>query len=218
MTTLQSLLTLLRQRTSMETSQFCTDDELTTYINNSLALLDGILISKFSDYKMNQATLSTTTDELQLPLDFLKFRGLDILTADGSANITLEPFEFKNRNKEVFVFNQIKYRLQGNKIKLIPVQLASQYQYLLYYTPDYIPLVNLTDTLQAYMDSQAWSEYAIVDSAVKVCAKQNLDPSTFMAQAQELKDHITKLSAPNRNQGDPVSIVDSRTYATDWRW
>lgn len=214
MVTLQNMLTLLRQRTNMENNQFVTDAELTSYLNNSLCLLDGLLISKYNDYKISSVTLTTTTDELTLPTDFLKMRGLDVIV--DNQYITVQPFSFKQRNKNslqaVFTPYSLEYRLQGRVVKLMPAANAPSYSYRLWYTPDYIPLSATTDSLESYMDNQAWYEYAIVDSAIKVLAKQDLDPSVFIAQAAELKDHILKLSAPNRNAGDPISIVDSRGY------
>lgn len=225
MTTLQTMLTLLRQRTNMENNQFVTDAELTSYLNNSLCLLDGLLISKFNDYKITSVDLTTTTDTLALPAGFLKMRGLDVIVGDQT--YTVQPFSFKQRNNKSRQANigqpySIEYRLQGTGIKLTPADTAPNYTYTLWYTPDYIPLVNTTDSLPAYMDSQAWYEYAIVDSAIKVLAKQDLDPSVFIQQAAELKDHILKLSAPNRNAGDPISIVDSRGYDRSggygWNW
>lgn len=227
------MLTLLRQRTNMENNQFVTDPELTSYLNNSLCLLDGLLISKFNDYKLTQINTSVVggTDFLQLPPDFLKLRGLDIVlnptVTDGY--LTVNEFSFRQRNKRPFtgpvIFGpyQVEYRLQGNQIKLIPGQVAVQFNYRLWYTPDYIPLVLPTDTIQPYMDSQAWYEYAVVDSAIKVLAKQDLDCSVFIKQAGDLREHIQKLSAPSRNAGEPASIVDTREQGNNnsgygWNW
>jgi hypothetical protein len=69
-------------------------------------------------------------------------------------------------------------------------------------------MVNTTDTLQPYMDSQAWCEYAICKTSAKICQKQDLTDtaSLFLTQAAELKEHIQKLSAPGRNSGEPKSI------------
>jgi hypothetical protein len=76
--------------------------------------------------------------------------------------------------------------------------------------------------LQSYMDSQAWYEYAVVDCAIKVLAKQDLDPATFLQQKAELHELIMKLSAPNRDEGEPSAMVDTRGrpggmgYGWDW--
>lgn len=235
-TTLQSMITLLRQRTNTEISQFVTDSELTSYLNNSLSVLDGILITKYNDYKITDimTNLVPSTDRLQLPDDFLKFRGLDILfnPNDLDGYQTVHDISFRKRNTKsygilgngLYSAHSIKYRILGNTIKLVPAKIAAQYNYRLWYVPDFIPLVNSTDTLQPYMDSQAWYEFAIADAAVKVQEKQDLldSASFFQKQADALQEHITKVSAPNRNAGDPISIVDTRNDhehgGYGWNW
>ena len=218
-TTLQSLLTVLRQRTNMEVNQFVTDLELTNYLNASLSLLDGILVSKFSDYKLTKvlATVQPNTNIITLPLDFLKLRGVDLWLANGQSDgyLTMNEYGWDERNKKVYPFggNLIlsPYRLEGNQITILPPQTAANYTYRLNYTPDYIPLVLVTDTLQTYMDTQSWSQYAIYDSAAQILAKQDQDISFFMAQAGALRDHLIKMATPNRNAAEPKSVgVSSR--------
>lgn len=222
-TTLQQIITLLRQRTDMVNSLFVSDAELTTYLNNSLCLLDGILIQQYNDYKLTSApaTVVSGQDYLSLPADFLKLRGVDVKLTTSDGYYSIPEFSFQHRNKlsgsnslSSLGPYAIEYRLQGSQIKLLPKQLAAQYSYQIWYVPDYIPLINPTDTLQSYMDSQAWYEYAIIDSAIKVLEKQDLDPAVFIQQRQDLKDHIQKLSAPSRNAGSPASVVDSRQFSS----
>lgn len=223
-TTLQTILTMVRNRTNMENSQFVTDAELTTYINNSLCQLDMILVSKYNDYKLANVTgqVPNSSAQITLPSDFLKLRGVDVQWIPGNADgfISLMQFSFQHRNKKLYPVGgnlgygpyQLEYRLQGNTIQLLPVAVATQWTFRIWYTPDYVPLVNSTDTLQTYMDSQNWYEYAVVDTAIKVLQKQDLDPGSFMAQKAELKEMIIKLSAPAREKGAPASVVDSRFW------
>jgi hypothetical protein len=93
--------------------------------------------------------------------------------------------------------------------------------------PDFIQLIKPTDTLQTYMDSQMWFDYAIVDVAAKVESMQNnIDTAQLlMAQAEQLRDHIIKLSAPNRDSGEPKAVVDTRAASEfdggggyGWSW
>jgi hypothetical protein len=219
-TQLQDLILLLRERTNMENSQFVTDAELTSYLNNSLAMLDTYLVNQFNDYKLTAIleTISARQNTMSLPSNFLKLRGIDVwydlTTPDGYC--TLGEHDFSQRNRKAYPGGglyygptYLTYRLQGQQVVIEPALTAPNYTYRLWYTPQYIPLVNTADTLQVYMDGQAWAEYAIVDSAVKVLAKQDLDPSVFLAQAAELKDYIIKMATPNRNSGEPKAVVDS---------
>lgn len=223
-TTLQTIITAVRQRANMENNQFVTDAELTTMINNSLSQLDMILVSKFNDYKLTNTilTASSTTGQIALPVDFLKLRGVDVQynASDPDGYYRIEAFEFPKRNRKPYGFTGpvgygpycINYRLQGSYIQIEPVGLAAQWPYRIWYTPDYVLLVNPTDTLQSYMDSQSWYQYAIVDVAAMVLAKQDLDPSTFLAQKAELREMILRLSTPNRDAGSPVAMTDTRGW------
>ena len=222
-TTLQTLITAARLRCDMRTNQYLNDTEFTSHINASLSTLDGDLISKFDDYKITPVFTNVVpnTNNLAIPLDFLKFRGLDLLYDNNSPDgyITVRQHSFQKRNDKSYPGTSvavgptsITYRLQGQNIALLPASIAAQYTYRLWYTPDYILLVNPTDTLQPYMDSQMWFDYAICDVAVKVHTMQGMtdEAQILMAQAAELRDHIMKVSAPNRDAGEPKAVVDTR--------
>jgi hypothetical protein len=204
----------------MENNQFVTDSELTNYLNDSLSILDAILVSKFSDYKLTKSLVSVVagTNYISLPNDFLKFRGIDVYFNPGQQDgyYKINEYGWAERDKRIFPAGGptggiispyvFEYRLEGAQITIIPPQLASSYQYRLNYAPDYIALVNPTDTLPAYMDTQNWRQYAIYDSAAQVLAKQDLDPGFFMAQADRMKQHLVELATPNRDSGEPKSV------------
>lgn len=232
-TTLQTIITDCRRRVDMKTNQFWTDSDFTTEINKSLAQLDMILISKFNDYKLTAvlANVVAGTNYIALPADFLKLRGLDVVFSPNNVDgyIKVTPFSFKKRNIKpypivgpvIFSPYQMMYRLQDNQIYLLPASVAANYQYRLWYTPDYIPLVNTSDTLQSYMDSQDWYEYAVLDTCAKCLAAQDLNPQIYMQQKDELKEMIIKLSAPNRDAGEPAFISDERGSwgnGSGWGW
>ncbi len=222
-TTLQTILTAVRARTNMEQNQFVTDAELTNEVNKSLCQLDMLLIAKFDDYKLTNSILTVdASGRIALPADFLKLRGVDVQVNanDPDGYLPLHRYGFRTRNRKPYLLGTttsfgphlLEYRLQGAFLQIEPVLGANQWSYRVWYTPDYVPLVQLTDTLQGYMDSQAWHELAVVDCAIKVLAKQDLDPSTFMTQKAEIVELIVKVSAPNRDAGEPASVEDTRGF------
>lgn len=234
-TSLGTIITAVRQRSNMEQNQFVTDAEITTMVNQSLCQLDMILISKFNDYKLTSTilTASSTDGSITLPSDFLKLRGVDVQysASDPDGYIEIREHSFQHRNRKPYLAapmvggfgpNTVSYRLQGSKIIISPASLATQWSYRIWYTPDYIQLASSIDTLQAYMDSQCWYEYAVIDCCIKILAKQDLDASTFMQQKEESKGLIMQLSAPNRNAGEPKAVVDTRfsggTWGYGWDW
>ena len=212
----------------MENNQFVTDAEITTMVNESLSQLDGILIAQYSDYKLTSTilTASSTDGSITLPSDFLKLRGVDVQynSSDPDGYIEIHEYSFQHRNRKPYLANapsgfgpySVSYRLQGMKVMIAPVALATQWSYRIWYTPKFTSLSSGTDTLGAYMDVQYWHQYAIYDCCVKILAKQDLDPSTFMAQKEEAKQIIMQISAPNRNAGEPKSVVDSRFWDSTW--
>ena len=236
-TTAQTLITAVRSRTDMKVNQFITDTDIIGYLNDPLAILDGILISKFSNYKLTKvlATCTTGTNILPLPADFLKLMGLDLWYNQGAPDgyCTVNEYGWNSRNDRQYPTSGnvggiispyiFEYRLEGNQITIIPPQVASLYTYRLNYVPDFIPLVNSTDTLQSYMDSQNWRQYAVYAASAQILAMQDLDPTFFQSQAQMIQSHIIELSAPARNQGEPKSVgIGGREYGPTnpygWNW
>ena len=222
-TTCQSLVSAVRFQTNTENNQIVTDGEIIGWLNEGLCQLDMVLISKFDDYKIAQVLIpwDATNGVVPLPADFLKLRGLDIQfnASDPDGYVKVNKFNFQKRNRRPYGFTGpvgygpygVEYRLVAQGILIEPVALANQWPYRVWYTPDYIPLVNPGDTLQPYMDSQEWSSIGIKHACVQVLAKQDLDPSTFISQKAELVELITRLSAPNRDAGEPASVCDTRS-------
>jgi hypothetical protein len=205
----------------MENNQFVTDVELTSYINNSLSELDDLLISRYEDYKLSTASGVITIaqdgyNKFALPADFLKLRGCD-RQVDGDAHhfMTMQRFGLQERNKNAYPVLRaaygsysLLYRVEGRNIVVVPADNSAA-TYRVWYVPQYILLVAPSDTLQPYMDTQAWCEYAIVDVSIKVLAKQNLDPSIFMAQKDALIKRVEAMAA-NLDAGSAAKTVDTR--------
>lgn len=225
-TTLQDIITLTRQRSNMENNFFVTDAELTTYINNSLAELDDILVTRYDDYRLANflSVLPSDNSNNVIPISstLYKLRGVDRQYNTAASNgsqinwYTLRSFMFPERNR----FNnpytvlgapymiQVTYRLVDQGILIEPAQQAGG-TYQVWYTPKFITLALPTDILDLSMDTQAWVEYAVVDCCVKIFNKQNLDPSGFMAEKMALKERIVG-AAQNRDTSGPQRIANTR--------
>lgn len=224
-TSLSDLLTQVRQRSNMENNYFCTDDELTGYINNSLAELDDILVTRYEDYRLNnfQAIIPNNgvSNVIAIPSNMNKLRGVDFQINPGSANaglwISLFSFQFTERNRQNSVLGNVisaagrsnlTYRLADQGIIIMPQSQASG-TFQIWYTPKFTPLVLTTDILPIQMDTQAWVEYSIVDCCIKIFNKQNLDPSGFMAEKAALHERIIG-AARNRDSAGPKRIANTR--------
>lgn len=224
-TSLAELITLVRQRSDTENNYFVSDAELTTYINNSLAELDDLLTIEYEDYRLTNFLSVLPEDGISniipIPSTMNKLRGVDFQASVSGPWYTLQPFQFTQRNRNNNLLTNItvpwgkvglSYRLADQGIIISPqTQAGGTYQ--IWYTPKFINLTATTDLIPISMDLQSWVEYAVVDCAIKIYNKQNLDPSAFMTEKQLLRQRIIS-AAKNRNAAGPKVIANTR-YNTD---
>lgn len=226
-TQLADLILLTRQRSNMENNFFVSDQELTTYLNNSLAELDGLMAREYEEYRLAnfQAILPNdgVSNVISIPSNLFKLRGVDYVNSGqgGPPYYTLYQFQFPERNRDNNVLNniaspwgkvQLSYRLADVGIIIQPQQNAGG-TYQVWYTPKYIPLVSMSDALNIQMDTQSWVEYCVVDCCIKIFNKQGLDPSGFLAEKQTLHTRILS-EAKNRDSSGPKRMANVR-YSND---
>lgn len=208
-----------RQKADREKSNFVEDEELTFMINQSIAELHDLLVSaNSSDYSISEYSFTTVAnqDSYALPLDFYKLKGADA-NINGGRYFSLRAFNFneRNRNDDVAwgLINgpSVRYRLLGSNIKFSP-KPEGIYNIKLWYTPVAPKLVLDTDNL---VDLNAFSEYVIVDAAIKYLQKEESDVSVLMTQKAELKRRI-EIMSNNRDEGQPETISDIYAENSDF--
>lgn len=215
--TLVQLRTEARQRADMENSNFITDSELNSYINNSVSELHDILIQAYeSDYFIKSSTFQTTDNQDTYALstviadnDFYKLRGVDA-KLNNQEWFTLQPFQFNERNKrqnfgawKYLGISNVRYRLVGSNITFTPTP-DSNIECRIWYIPVAATLTNDTDELE---DLNNFSEYVIVDTAIKMLQKEESDTTVLERQKAALKRRIEE-AANNRDAGTGDAISD----------
>lgn len=217
-----------QQRADRVNSNFVTMPEWNYYIDQSAYELYDLLITVFEDYYIApRLLLSTngTSTNYALPDGklytaapaFYKLYGVD-LGLDGSTNawVTLKKFNFIQRNKYVFpqitsnylgILN-LQYRVVGSNLMLIPTPASSQ-TIGIWYFPRLTALLQDTDMLDGI---SGWTEYVIIDAAIKALRKEESDTSELMAEKQAMLIRIQD-SAQNRDVGMGDCISDSRSAA-----
>lgn len=221
--TLSDLKTRARDQADMTDSDFISDTELLFYINSSYTELYDILVSSFEDYYVappTSFTISAGQTNYTLPTDFYKLRGVDYLVS-GSNYLTLPKFNFAKRNQNSLVFSTARrlsgreYRIVGNKLYIEPSESAPG-SYRLWYTPSATLLVSDSDTVNGV---NGWEEYIVVDTAIKMLAKEESDTSHLERQRARLLERITNLSQ-NRDYDQPETIADvtSQSEGGDIKW
>lgn len=235
--TLTQLIAAVRQRADFVNSQFVTDAELTSYINQSYFELYDLLIQKYGDnyyvadpavfatdgstqqYTLPNGTLSTFTNGRTGATGYAapaiyKLLGVDLELANQSDSfVTIMPFNFSDRNRyavpnfqSFYGVTNLRYRLNGDYLWLTPIPQSGQ-QIQLWYAPRLTQLSSGSDTADGI---SGWTEYIIVDAAIKALAKEESDVSVFMAQKQGLIQRI-EAAGENRDAANPATIADHMT-------
>ena len=236
---LGQLRTLAQQRADMQNSQFITSDEWNSYINQSAFELYDLLIEAYEEYYVHSPVLISTdgtTFQYQLPdgsttfkdanlatitpSPFYKLLGVDVGVANSSnAWVTIHKFDFISRNRYVFpqltstylgLFN-LRYRVVGNTLYMIPTPSSGQYLRL-WYIPRMTQMLRDSDTADGL---SGWTEYVIVDAAIKARIKQEKPIDDLMVQKQALLDRI-EAAKQNRDAGQPDTISDVRSFSERW--
>jgi hypothetical protein len=215
--TLAQLRTEARERADMQNNNFVKDSELNNYINNSISELHDLLIQAYeSDYYINEVEFTTTSQQDSYDLstvisddNFYKLRGVDA-KLNNSEWFTLQPFTFNERNRRqnfgawrYLGISNVRYRLVGNTIRFTPVP-DDNIPVRLWYIPTAQVLTNDTDTLR---DLNNFSEYIIVDAAIKMLAKEESDTTQLERTKAQLKRRIEE-AANNRDAGMGDSVSD----------
>lgn len=218
-----------KQRSDMVRSGFITDSEWNSYINQSYFELYDLLIQKYgNDYYVADPVLITMngqSDTYPLPdgtlyssaAPFYKLLGVDLqLTGGGNPNqtyVTVRPFNFSDRNRysvpnfqSFYGVTNLRYRLRANKLWLTPVPQAGQ-TIQLWYIPRLATLSADGDTVDGI---SGWTEYIIIDAAIKAMQKEESDCTVLMQQKQEMILRI-EAAAENRDAANPGTVSDSRS-------
>jgi hypothetical protein len=222
---------LAQQEADRVNSNFITTPEWNTYINQSYFELYDLLVQAYEEYYVAPALMMTTDGVTQLyPLPnginyngappFYKLMGIDCgLDNSGNAWVTLKKFNFISRNRYVYpnisstflgVFN-LQYRLLGDSIELIPTPSANQILRI-WYIPRLVQLLEDTDIADGI---SGWTEYVVVDAAIKALMKEESDTTALMFRKEALKKRIEE-SAPNRDVGQSDTISNTRSWAERW--
>lgn len=217
--TLSSMIQSVRERCDMVNSQFVTDNELTGYINASIAELRGLLIQKYGDnyFAAPPVTFQTdgTSQRYDLPDDLFKLMGVDLnLSSSPDGYVTLRKAMFRDRNKWAVPNTQtfygpinLRYDLVGNQVMFFPIPQGGQ-TVRLWYVPKIVYLVNPSDTIDGY---NGWEEYVIVDTCIKTLLKEESTETAQMFGMQKASI-VARIEseAENRDQGSPPTVIDTQ--------
>lgn len=212
--TLQDLITASRQLANAENTDFVTDAELTQRVNEAVLELYDKLVLAFQYYYVSTSTFTLTTScpKAQLPADFYKDIGLDLINGNGASAqqpISVHRFgSFIDRNNQGW-----KHYLIINNALLIQPNQNAPGTYKFYYTPNAPVLVAPGDTIDTNLSR--WYEFIVLQVAISILAKREQDTSTLTQKVVHLS-HQIEIAAQNR-MAEPQQIP-IREIGNPWFW
>jgi hypothetical protein len=193
-------------------------------INASLQSLYDMLVCEYEKY--NRTWLSFTLagsstvnviggDVFQVgPNIVYKLSGLERTLPPSTQPWVIHPYQFGERgaytyddHSSIYIPNRVAYEWAAPLLTIKPAQSA-QWTYTMYYTPQLPPLVNDTDTPDAYFANMpSWSEWVSLDCAIKWLSQEETDTSAYERQRDKIEDRIMK-ALSNSDEGNPIKVVD----------
>lgn len=206
--TLSELRTRVRERADMVDSDFVTDSELNTYIQQSYRKLYNLIVTTFSDWYVEDPVEFTISsgNEYTLPATFYKLIAVDF-KLNGSW-IEVKRYTMTERNRRTSgafrVFHPtIMYRLMNNKLRFIPTDNATgTYRYWAVNKPN-VPTAD-SDTIEG---ENGWDEFVVLDAAIKCLNKEESDVSLLVLEQQQVKEDIL-INANSYDEGGSERVED----------
>jgi len=217
-------------------SQYLTTDEWNFNINQSANELYDILVSKFGeDYFLADPLVFNLSGQVSYDIPngqnyggipaLYKLNGIDVNIGGGTGPnagwVPLSRANWSDRDRyttwpgQAGALNNIyemSYRPMGNKIYLFPVNTNMLVQ--IWYVPVLAQMLLDTDMLP--FSISGWSEFVIIDAAMKAMIKEeSLEKWNLLAQTKAaLIERIEDVSA-NRDVGQPNTISNVRATMGD---
>lgn len=200
--TLTQMRDKVRRRADQESVGFITNDELTDYINSSLAELHEILIMEDCAYfEAEQTITGTGVATYALPTTFFATQMVE--RVDGTSYIPLKPIDAGERHLYPGTGTAAAYRVTGSNLELLPAPTSGTYRHTYVAYPTLLSADG--DTVDGHM---GWEEWIVVDCAIKCHIKEDSTPRALMAERDRITERIvTAAKARMMRHGGRVNEV-----------
>lgn len=202
--TVASIILGARQRADMQNTQFCSDSEILGYVNISFRKLYNHVVNRFENYYVSEQSIALipNTQEYDLPTDFFKLLGCDMVRGDRT--FTMQPWSFNERNRIIngWVGTPVRYILKGGKILFSPIPTTTD-PVIMYYIPAPAALT-LGGSVEVF---NGFDEYIMIDAAIKMKQKEESDVSVLLADRAEMLQLINE-TLIGRDAGLPQRMTD----------
>jgi len=209
------LMTDVRRLTDTENDAHITDAYLLTLIDRSYNKLYRLITTQyesFFDTEDTSKSLIVGQRDYALASDLMHLKGVDLVI--GGERVPMRVYSFGERNQRgqdprllrVGYDNrtQYRYRTQGNNLRIDPVPTSTE-QLVMTYVPR---PVRITTSGQTFDVIAGFDDFIIYDASMFVLARQERDPSIYMAARQAAEQEVIKAVSP-RDVGDPTTVRDA---------
>lgn len=221
-TVAQTLLTA-RQRADVENSQHFGAAEELVLFNTAHAVLHSKKVMLSEDQETRERTLYTAAGvtEYSVGSDFLKLVSVDLEVGDGSwAQVPRWTWSDRHRllDNTMLYERRCSYRMVGTRIHLLPVPDATRRVVIYYVRAPF----EATETTETYEYGPGEHEWIVLDMAIKLLAKEESDPSLYLAERERLWAEVISPACATRDSSRAERIQDTRQDYQIWhspnRW
>ena len=199
-----------------------TDDMLNQYINDSLKRLQAIFLKKglVKIQRVHEPTVDGSTD-YALPDDYLATVGVWYVESQGTSRLReMDDIEralqtpldgtYGSRYR-IFELGEKKGdSLTNKRIEFYPNPSSGTYKHV------YVPVLTFSADTDSIDDVLGWHEYVVLDVAVKIYTRDNLDPSTLVFEREKWEKAIEdEVEARYLNSTYTVNDVYDQMGLTD---
>lgn len=211
--TVEQLATKVRSRGEYAEDAYIKNDMLIDFIDSAHTEVYDMLVTKWEDYFVTEATFETTASvgAYTLPTDFYKLLGLDIQI--GGRWHQLRRYNLTQRNIGQTGTTSTYYRLQGNNLHLVPAP-STVNTIRIIYVPRAPILAAMDDTVDGV---NGWEELVVL-LALRRC-KVREEASVSAVDAEIARQMVRLESAADaRDAGESESIQDLSDPHIDYWW
>jgi hypothetical protein len=199
-------------RLGLANATYISVPEINSYLNYSFAELVELIIESNEDWNVTRFSFSipdnNANTSYQLPDDFYKVLRVDRFVSSDQAYI-LNRINIRDEN--LYGPSAYNYNTCGasgyntevdgygkTQLRVFPTA-QKQGNYRILYYPAFTDYVDVNTVIMG-PPGQKWEEYAILDTMIKICGKDETDPSLYLAQKAAVINRI-KAAAAARDIG-----------------
>lgn len=216
-TTLETMIANVRERSDMENTNFVSDAELTKRINESASELYDLLVRTNEDYytiteEFHVSNGANEFDLTDLESEFYKLRGVDWSPDGGTTWMRVRPYQFLERDRYLTPrissrYAPVRYRIVKKSLIFLPKDSAAGH-YRVWFVPTFTALEDDADTFDGV---NGWDEFITLKTALKCINKEESDTTALSQELGAVIDRITAMSTA-RDLSEPEKISDTRRH------